>query len=84
MVKFKFKVGDKVRILPSALNVHVPEDEINKIGIIMGRDIHSKYNKVLMDKIRTRSGYRVDWLVSDSQIEPAIKVGQQLLFKFME
>ena len=79
----KFKIGDKVRILPSATSIGVAEDEVGKMGVITG--YHSPDEIiVLMDKIRKENGYRIDWIVESSQIEPAIKVGQQLVFDFMQ
>ncbi len=79
----KFKVGDRVRILPSAIDIMVAEDEVGKIGVITLYD-STKNIIVLMDKPRRESGYRVDWCVDSSQIEPVIKIGQQLMFSFMK
>lgn len=78
----KFKKGDRVRILPSAVNTCVPGDEIGKTGVITKYHSHKEII-VLMDKIRKASGYRVDWIVDSSQIEPATIPGQQLEFSFM-
>lgn len=43
---------------------------------------------VLMDKPRRCSdcagNKRIDWVVEASQIEPVIRVGQQLMFNFMQ
>ena len=73
-----FKKGDKVRILPSAVDASVPEDEVGKTGIIT--NYHSlKLILVLMDKPRMENGHRFDWCIESHQIEPIIKVGQQLL-----
>ena len=77
MSKTKFKVGDKVRILPSADDVNVPPDEIGKTGVIT--DYYSSNDiLVYMDKPRA-SGLRVDWVVHSSQIELAVVPGKQLL-----
>lgn len=73
-----FKVGDKVKILPSATDVMVAEDEVGKTGVITVY-FSSKQINVFMDKVRKESGYRVDWSVDSSQIEPVLVVGQQLL-----
>lgn len=74
----KFKKGDKVRILPSAMDVSVLEVAIGKTGVIT-RYSSSDSIIVRMDKSRRLDGYRDIWSVSSSQIEPVIKVGQQLL-----
>lgn len=74
----KFKKGDKVRILPSAMDVSVLEFAIGKTGVIT-RYSSSDSIIVRMDKSRRLDGYRDIWSVSSSQIEPVIKVGQQLL-----
>ena len=74
----KFKKGDRVRVLPSAVDVSVPEDEVGKTGIIT--NYHSlKLILVLMDKPCMENGHRCDWCVESHHIEPMIKVGQQLL-----
>lgn len=75
----KFKVGDKVRILPSAVDVHVTQDEVGKTGAIISSDSEGEHVVVLMDKPRKKSGYRIDWCVDSSQIELALVPGQQLL-----
>ena len=79
----KFKIGDKVKILPSATFIGVCKDEAGKTGVIV-EYISSKEIIVLMDKPHHKHGYRIDWVVESSQIEPMVKVGQQLLFNFME
>ena len=78
-----FKIGDKVRILPSATSIGVCKDEVGETGVITAY-ISSKEIIVLMDKPHHKYGYRIDWVVESSQIEPMVKVGQQLLFQFME
>ena len=88
-VKFKdakrtnFVVGDKVRILPSALDVNVPKDEIGKKGVVRKFMDIQDYMLVLMDKPRNRDGYRYDWTVRPNHIELVINVGQKLQFAFM-
>lgn len=76
----KFKIGDKVKILPSAVDGGVSERAVGKIGIITYYSPGS-YFCVLMDYEREKGG---TWAVCPCQMEPAIKVGQQLLFNFME
>lgn len=83
--KTKFKVGDKVRILPSAVDGGVSVKAVGKIGKItqggMGDD--GKYGF-----FRVRMEYDNDvswpgWAVCPNQMEKVIEVGQQLLFDFM-
>lgn len=75
----KFKIGDKVRILPSAVGGGVDEIAVGKIGVITYH-APEHYFCVLMDYERERGG---TWAVYPCQMEPVIKVGQQLLFSFM-
>ncbi len=82
----KFKRGDKVRILPLATSVMVAEDEVGKTGVITSiSSLENNFNGIIvyMDKIRKGSGVRLNWIVESSMIEPAVEVGQQLLFNFM-
>lgn len=73
-----FKVGDKVRILPSAVFIGVRKSEVGRIVEI--RRIISP-NSIM---ISNSSGDRYAcWRVSDYNIAFYIKVGQQLLFDFM-
>ena len=76
----KFKKGDKVRILPSAVDGGVSERAVGKIGVITYH-APGDYFCVLMDYERERGG---TWAVYPCQMEPLIRVGQQLLFSFME
>ena len=76
----KFKVGDKVRILPSAVNGGVGEKAVGEIGTITYYSL-SDYFCVLMDYEKENGG---TWAVYPCQMEPVIKVGQQLVFDFME
>lgn len=77
-MKTKFKVGDKVRILPSAMDINVVESEIGKIGEIIRID-GPEFIIVNTDSDRYGS-----WIVNNNDITLAIKRGQQLLFAFME
>ncbi|KKN73113.1 hypothetical protein LCGC14_0404220 [marine sediment metagenome] len=79
----KFKVGDKVKILPSASNIGVNDAGIGKIGTVTDCSYMMQYIKVYMDERCKITGHRRDWAVSPKDIEPVIKVGQQLLFSFM-
>lgn len=72
----KFKVGDKVRILPSVVNIGVSESEVGTIQTVI-RIIDPE----TID-ITTSSGG--SWWVRPDQIECIIIKGQQLLFNFME
>ena len=79
----KFKIGDKVKILLSAVNAGVSEHAVGKTGRIIEYCERGYYFLVLMDEYK-ESNSDLPWAVSSNQMEPAIKVGQQLLFKFME
>lgn len=83
-MKTKFKVGDKVRILPSAIDVEVPSEEVGKTGVVKNISKDGTDFLVLMDKPRREGGTRLDWVVNLSQIEQVITPGQQLIFSFME
>lgn len=76
----KFKVGDKVRILPSAVSGGVSEEDVNKIGEIIGFREEHGYFLVAMDNRKRRNSY---WAVYPNQIEHTVVKGQQLLFDFM-
>lgn len=79
----KFKKGDKVRILPSAVDVNVDTRAVDKTGVVITGDGAGNSIRVLMDKPNIVGGYRIDWMVNDTQIELAVKPGEQLLFAFM-
>lgn len=83
-MKPKFKVGDKIKILPTAVNIGVGKDEVGKVGIIIDNLFLDKYIQVLMDKPRWGWNRRWNWAMSPSDAIPFIKPGQQLLFSFME
>lgn len=76
----KFRVGDKVKILPSAIDGGVSEGAVGKIGVITYH-APGDYFCVLMD-YEGKDG--LTWAVFPDQMEHVIKVGQQLLFNFME
>ena len=80
----KFKKGDKVRILPSAVDVNVRINAVGRTGVVIREDRTGGSIGVLMDKPHTAGGNRIDWRVDDTRIELVVKPGQQLLFPFME
>ena len=75
----KFKIGDKVRILPSAIDINVAETEIGKIVEVV--DVYTSCNEY---EVKAFSKKYSPWWVRKCDIAPAIKVGQQLVFDFME
>lgn len=66
-----FKIGDKVKILPSAAALGVKESEVGTTQTILR--IESLYDIVITD---SDDG---EWWVNKENITLAIKVGQQLL-----
>ena len=76
----KFKIGDKVKILPSATIIGVWESEVGKTVSI--RSIYNESAGVMITDSRGE-GYGL-WCVNSYDIAPVIKVGQQLLFSFMQ
>ena len=76
----KFKIGDKVKILPSATIIGVWEGEVGKTVLI--RSIYNESNGIMVTN--SRGGEYGCWCVNLYDIAPAIKVGQQLLFAFMK
>ena len=73
----QFKIGDKVKLLPSVVSAGVVASEVGKIGIVtfVGRlgGVH----------VKTSQLNRFSWCLQEYNIAPAVKVGQQLLFSFM-
>jgi len=78
----QFKVGDKVKILPSAVNGGVSEKDVGKIGEII--EYGNGYFDVMMDSGQS-TGPNLDlpWAVYPNQMELVVTVGQQLVFDFM-
>jgi len=74
--KVKFKKGDNVRILPSAVDVNVSKAEVGKVGVVLavGYDV----------TVKTATEKFGRWYVRYCDITPVIKVGQQLEFSFMQ
>ena len=77
MPKMKFKVGDRVKILPSATTVGVWASEVGKIGKITRISGLGDSLLIKMDKNEEREGYT--WSVKSYQITIAKEIGQQLL-----
>ena len=75
----KFKVGDKVKILPSATIIGVRESEVGKIVNI--RSIYDESDGIMIHDSRGKE-YGC-WCVNDYDIIPFVEIGQQLLFDFM-
>jgi len=69
-IAMKYKVGQKVIILPSALEINVAEGSIDKAAIIT----HYCYD----DGYAIKEGQNC-WAVRGRDISPAIAVGQQLM-----
>lgn len=69
----KFKIGDKVKILPSAVDGGVSRTEVGTIQTVI-KIIDPAVP--ILDITSSDSG---SWWVYPDQIVPAIKVGQQLL-----
>ena len=80
----KFKVGDKVKILPSAVDGGVSMGRVDKTGVIIKDDSWSSYFLVKMDELRGNSCEKDVWAVYSNQMTLAMIKGQQLLFSFME
>lgn len=70
----KFKIGDRVRVLPSAVYIGVREREIDKV-VEVRRIIN--LDEIMIEDSRG-SGYGC-WCVRRCDIIPFIKKGQQLL-----
>ncbi len=78
--KVKFKIGDKVKILPSATGVTVWKEEVGKIG----RVTSIRYDSFYVRMLNPCKGKLRLWSVGDNMIALIVKVGQQLLFEFMQ
>jgi hypothetical protein len=76
----KFKVGDKVRILPSAVAGGVDKTDVGKIGRITGWFEGGGYFTVVMNHWTTLVW---SWAVYPNQMEHAVEIGAQLVFDFM-
>ena len=77
----KFKVGDKVRLLPSATESFISEKDVGKMGRIIAYQKPFNTFKVKMDRWRWDSD--LSWVVRSDQMELVIETGQ-MLFNFMK
>jgi len=78
--KTKFKVGDKVRILPSAVAGGVSKKAVGKMGRITKYCANGRYFDVTMCRGQdSRPNAHLPWAVYPDQIKLAILPGQQLL-----
>lgn len=78
----KFKIGDKVKILPSAVENGVARSSVGKIGRVAKLNKEHGYFCVVMDDdgiIQPVNG----WVVFPDEVELVVIKGQQLLFSFM-
>ena len=80
----KYKVGQRVRLLPSATKVMVPYDEVGKPGKLTFVTSDGFNMNIHMDKPREGNRLANSWGISHYHIESIIEKGQQLLFSFME
>lgn len=80
--KTKFKVGQKVKLLPSIVNRGVLRSEIGKVGIITSISPYGIVNVKTDFKAINRSRWP-GWSLQTNDIAPVIKKGIQLLFAFM-
>lgn len=82
----KFKVGDKVQILPCATCVGVESEEVGKVGLIksIGGDWNKRYGFMVQMKevCKARDSIPV-WSVGSAMIKLIPKKNEQLLFNFM-
>ena len=76
----KYKIGQRVRLLPSAINDGVYSEDCGKEGTIVQSDL-PEYLQIEMKSPICRRRY---WYASPENIEQVIVKGQQLLFSFME
>jgi len=78
--KHKFKVGDKVKILPLAVHIGVWGEEVGKAGKI----IYMCKENISVKMVNPCKGRIRRWRVYSEHIAIVIENGQQLLFGFME
>ena len=86
MTKHKFKVGDKVTILPSAVSVSVEREDVGKTGVIrcVDKEVSRAYGiSVYMNEVCQARGYKPNWSVGYGMIKLSLRKGEQLEFKFM-
>ncbi len=83
----KFKIGDRVRILPSANKVGVESSDFGKIGTLSCIDNYVTVwcgFLVKMDKICKERGCICSWNVGIDMVKLVPKKGEQLLFDFVK
>ena len=80
----KFKMGDKVKILPSATGVGVDETDVGKGGVISSVSMSGSSALVYMDGVCSGRGLKCRWSVNTNMIKLLPTKGQQLLFSFMD
>ena len=79
----RFKVGDRVEILPLVTGVGVEEEEIGKVGVVShvfsDTDVMVKMNEVCKAR-----GCIPEWSVGVEMIKLLPGKNEQLLFSFMK
>lgn len=82
----KFKIGDKVKLLPEVTSCGVESEEVGKVGIIktISGDACKYYGfMVQMREVCKVRGCIPTWSVGGRMIELTPKKNEQLLFNFM-
>lgn len=83
----RFRVDDRVKILPSATQIGVEEEEVGKFGVIShieSEEVEHYGIVVQMNEICKARGYIPSWSVDADMIRLLHTKGKQLLFSFME
>lgn len=83
----KFKVNDKIKILPPATSVGVESEDVGKVGVIshINEDANERRGiYVQMQEVCKARKCICRWNVGTEMIEPYPRKGEQLLFDFME
>ena len=78
-MKPKFKVGDKVRILPSAFTDGVNKGDLGREAIVE----ENEPNDSMYIRMVPPNFTRKNWWVNGRNLKHVIRVGQQLMFSFM-
>lgn len=83
-MNYESKVGDKVNILPFAVDGGVSQEDVGKIGEVTKYCSRGGYFYVIIcDPTYKSFNSHLSWAVYSDQIELAVVKGQQLLFSFM-
>lgn len=69
----RYKIGDKVKILRSAVEIDVWPSEVGQIGVI----VHDYGNRNKDFDIKTKNGL---WYVRHTDISPVNIIGKQMVF----